>query len=118
MAPEVVEGCAPTPASDVYSLGVVLMQLLTGSEPNGLVQHLADAARSGAIERITDPCAGGWPSEDAAELCQLALRCCSTSALFAFHYVLQIRATMFTHKLRTEPARAPRVFCALICVAC
>ncbi len=78
MAPEVLEGCAPTPASDVYSLGVVVLQLLTGSEPNGLVQHMTGAARTGHIKRTTDPCAGGWPSEDAAELCQLALRCCLT----------------------------------------
>lgn len=74
LAPELAAGCRPTPASDVYSLGVVLLQLLTGSEPAGLVRHMSDAARSGAIDRTTDPCAGGWPLEDAAELCQLALR--------------------------------------------
>jgi serine/threonine protein kinase len=74
LAPEVAAGCRPTPASDVYSLGVVLLQLLTGSEPAGLVRHMADAARSGAIDRITDPCAGSWPLEDSAELRQLALR--------------------------------------------
>ncbi len=74
LAPEVAAGCRPTPASDLYSLGVVLLQLLTGSEPAGLVRHMADAARNGAIDCTMDPCAGGWPLEDAIELCQLALR--------------------------------------------
>ena len=33
MAPEVLRGCAPTPQSDVFSVGVVLYEMLTGELP-------------------------------------------------------------------------------------
>lgn len=33
LAPEVVEGGMPTPSSDVYALGVILFELLTGQRP-------------------------------------------------------------------------------------
>jgi serine/threonine-protein kinase len=33
LAPEVVQGRVPTPASDVYALGITLFELLTGSPP-------------------------------------------------------------------------------------
>ncbi|KWX02286.1 Serine/threonine protein kinase [Carbonactinospora thermoautotrophica] len=50
LAPEVIEGCQPTPAVDVYALATVLYELLTGYTPFGgghpgavLRRHVTDA---------------------------------------------------------------------------
>jgi serine/threonine-protein kinase len=40
MAPEVMTGAAPDPRMDVYSLGVLLYQTMTGSLPIGEFEHL------------------------------------------------------------------------------
>ena len=49
MAPEVIAGAPPTPAADLYAVGVILYELLTGATPFGggtpadvLVRHLED----------------------------------------------------------------------------
>ena len=59
--------------ADVFSFGVILLQLLSGSAPEGLVRNAQSVLASGSIARFIDPCASGWLEEDAAELCQLAL---------------------------------------------
>jgi sulfatase modifying factor 1 len=50
MCPEQVEGRPPTPAFDVYALGVVLFEMLTGRRPFG-----GDNAVSSALERLKRP---------------------------------------------------------------
>jgi serine/threonine-protein kinase len=50
LAPEVIEGCLPTPAVDVYALATVLFELLTGWSPFG-------GGHPGAVLRrhVTEP---------------------------------------------------------------
>lgn len=49
MAPEIWRGSAPSPASDLYSLGCVLHFMLTGSPP--FAEHVRDALRRAHLER-------------------------------------------------------------------
>ena len=50
MAPEQVEGGEATPASDLYSLGIVLYEMVTGERPFD-----ADTPLATAIKRLTTP---------------------------------------------------------------
>ncbi|MEU8121430.1 cellulose binding domain-containing protein [Spirillospora sp. NPDC049024] len=51
MAPELVTGASPTPAADVYSLGVVLHECLTGAPPTP-----ASAFRKGTPDEVAALC--------------------------------------------------------------
>lgn len=74
IAPEVREGGAQSVQSDVFSLGLFLLQLITGSEASGLVQYTESALRQGKLASLLDPCAEGITSSSALPLAQLALR--------------------------------------------
>lgn len=74
IAPEVREGGNQSVKSDVFSLGVFLLQLLTGSEASGLIQYVDSALKSGKLETILDPCAEGISVPSAISLAKLALR--------------------------------------------
>ena len=43
MAPEVLSGAAPSPASDLFAVGIILYQMLLGRLPYRLVQLPLDA---------------------------------------------------------------------------
>lgn len=62
--------------ADVYSFGRLLLNLLTGEcwRSTANADTLTKELQSGNLERWLDPSARDWPLEDAAELCQLALR--------------------------------------------
>jgi tetratricopeptide (TPR) repeat protein len=50
MAPEQVQGAEPTPAADLYSLGVVIYEIVTGAKP-----FVADSPMATAVKRLTEP---------------------------------------------------------------
>ncbi|KAL6861543.1 hypothetical protein ACP4OV_017243 [Aristida adscensionis] len=61
--------------SDVYALGIVILQLLTARSPMGLAHVVETALEDGCFAEILDATAGQWPLNETQELASLALRC-------------------------------------------
>ncbi|XP_050384702.1 U-box domain-containing protein 34-like [Argentina anserina] len=61
--------------SDVYSLGVLLIQLITAKSPMGLTYHVEKAIEEGTFTEILDPAVPDWPVGEALEFAKLALQC-------------------------------------------
>lgn len=61
--------------SDVYALGIVILQLLTARSPMGLAHVVETALEDGRFLDILDATAGQWPLNETQELAALALRC-------------------------------------------
>ncbi|XP_038896759.1 U-box domain-containing protein 35-like isoform X2 [Benincasa hispida] len=62
--------------SDIYSFGVLLLQLITARSPMGLSYQVEEAIEHGRFPQILDPAITDWPIEDTLGLAQLALKCC------------------------------------------
>lgn len=61
--------------SDVYALGIVILQLLTAKSPMGIAHVVETALEDGHFVDILDAAAGQWPLNEAQELAFLALKC-------------------------------------------
>lgn len=61
--------------SDIYSLGVMLLQIVTAKSPMGLTHYVDRAIEKGTFEEMLDPTVKDWPVDEAMNLCQLALKC-------------------------------------------
>ncbi|GAB2267736.1 U-box domain-containing protein 34 [Dionaea muscipula] len=64
------------PKSDLYSLGIILLQLLTGRRPNGLLLDMENALGSGSLQHLLDKSILDWPLVEAEEFARIALSCC------------------------------------------
>ncbi|XP_024179662.2 U-box domain-containing protein 34 [Rosa chinensis] len=61
--------------SDVYSLGVILLQLITANPPMGLTLQVEKAIEMGNFAQILDPAVPDWPVEEALKFAKLGLLC-------------------------------------------
>ncbi|KAL8160301.1 hypothetical protein V2J09_001838 [Rumex salicifolius] len=61
--------------SDVYALGMVILQLLTAMPAIGIAHIIEDVINEGGLMQILDKSAGKWPVREATELALLGLQC-------------------------------------------
>ncbi|VFQ60425.1 unnamed protein product [Cuscuta campestris] len=61
--------------SDVYSLGIIYLQMLTAKSPVGLTHYVERAIEKGCFGEMLDPAISDWPVEEALVLASLALKC-------------------------------------------
>ncbi|KAJ8752868.1 hypothetical protein K2173_008603 [Erythroxylum novogranatense] len=76
LAPEYLETGTLTSESDVYSFGIILLQLLTGRPASDVVRDVKWALETETLKSMIDTSAGDWPFEQVKELAKLGLRCC------------------------------------------
>ncbi|KAL5222456.1 hypothetical protein ABZP36_027169 [Zizania latifolia] len=61
--------------SDIYSLGVLLLQVVTARPPMGLTHHVEKAIEAGTFAQMLDITVKDWPVEEALGFAKLALKC-------------------------------------------
>ena len=56
--------------SDIYSLGIMLLQMITAKPPMGLSHHVSKSIEKGTFREMLDPAVEDWPVEHAMAFCQ------------------------------------------------
>lgn len=79
MDPEFCATGELTPAADIYSFGIIVLQLLTGRPALCIAREVQDALDRGTLHMILDKSAGDWPFVQAKQLAHLGLRCCEVN---------------------------------------
>ncbi|MBA0622360.1 hypothetical protein Godav_007912 [Gossypium davidsonii] len=64
-----------TTKSDIYSLGIMLLQIITAKPPMGIAHHVGRAIEKGTFADMLDPAVPNWPVKEALSFAQLALKC-------------------------------------------
>ncbi|XP_047320293.1 U-box domain-containing protein 52-like [Impatiens glandulifera] len=61
--------------SDVYSLGIMFLQIITARSPMGLAHHVEKSIEKGTFTQMLDPTVPNWPVEEALSFAKLSLNC-------------------------------------------
>ncbi|CAI8594612.1 unnamed protein product [Vicia faba] len=61
--------------SDIYSLGIMLLQMITAKPPMGLTHHVGRSIEKGTFPDMLDPAVQDWPIEHALHFAKLSLQC-------------------------------------------
>lgn len=61
--------------SDIYSLGILLLQIITAKSPMGLAHLVERSIEDGTFIEVLDPTVPQWPVEDTLKFAKLALKC-------------------------------------------
>ncbi|KAL6965289.1 hypothetical protein U1Q18_036344 [Sarracenia purpurea var. burkii] len=61
--------------SDIYSLGIMFLQILTAKPPMGLTHHVERAIEKGTFAEMLDPAVPDWPIEQALTFAKISLKC-------------------------------------------
>lgn len=64
-----------TNKSDVFSFGIIILQLLTRKPPHGLANEVRRAMLANNLCEVLDPTAGEWPIDVAARLAEFGVHC-------------------------------------------
>lgn len=75
MDPEYQRTGTVRPKSDLYALGIIILQLLTARHPRGLLMDVENAVENGSFAKLLDKSIANWPLVEAEKLAKLALRC-------------------------------------------
>ncbi|KAL9227142.1 hypothetical protein vseg_002873 [Gypsophila vaccaria] len=61
--------------SDIYSLGIMYLQLITAKPAMGLTHYVESAIEDGTFLEMLDPQVDDWPYDETLEFAQLSLTC-------------------------------------------
>lgn len=76
MDPEYQRTGTLRPKSDLYALGVIILQLVAGRHPHGLILAVENAITTGILAEVLDKAVTDWPPAETSELVGIALKCC------------------------------------------